>query len=343
MPVELTKTEEVLETLEREIRSGKLEAGERLPSMRALAERFDVSTTILVRAVKELEKKGLVNTRERSRITVAGNAEPSLRRFALFTSVTQGNMDGYFDTLLDAANRNHLLALPMTSRMDHWKKDLRRLLDSDPFRVAADLEAYYYPLDTLYDICREANLLFFNRFEWDGPLPENGVLADYTAMTCHTLKHFLDRGHRKIVFLGHWDEPRPFKRRELTRAGELYGLEFGSGAFDYCCWRDFENNPERVRRIFGAKEPPTAIFSRSDSILFEMMCKLEAIYPKCRSMERIGCHNSIWSRLPGQEFSTYQLDFAKMWGTAVTKKKKGIEWVIPAFLPRTPSRGLQWR
>lgn len=337
MPSELTKTEEVLETLEREITSGKLEAGERLPSMRVLAERFEVSTTILVRAVKALEKKGLVNTRERSRITVAANAEPALRRFALFTTVTQGNMDSYFDTLLDTANRNNLLAMPMTPRQAHWKKDFRRLLDSEPFRVALDLEGQNFDLEQVYALGKDANLLFFNRFEWEAPLPENGVLTDYTAMTCHTLKHFLDRGHRKIVFLGHWDEPRPFKLRELTRAGELYELEFKSEAFDYCCWRDFENNPERVRRIFGAKEPPTAIFSRSDSILFDMMVRVCAIYPKCSSMERIGCHNSIWSRLPGHEFSTYQLDFAKMWDMAIAKKKKGVEWVVPAFLPRTRS------
>lgn len=337
MSSELTKTEEVLDVLEKEIRSGKLEAGERLPSMRMLAERFDVSTTILVRAVKELERKGLVNTRERSRITVAKNTEPSLRCFALFTSVRQGMMDNYFDTLLDTANRNHLLALPMTSRDVFLEKDFRRLLESTPFRVAVDLEAQYYPLDTLYEICREENLLFFNRFEWDAQLPENGVLTDYTAMTCHTVKHFLDHGHRKIVFLGHRDEPLPFKRRELSRAGDLYGLEFGSEIFDYCCWRDFETNPKRIQRIFGTKEPPTAIFSRSDSILFEMMNKLEAFFPKCRNMERIGCHNSIWSRLPGREFSSYQLDFAKMWDLAVIKKKKGVEWVIPTFLSRTHS------
>ena len=232
------------------------------------------------------------------------------------------------------ANRNHLLALPMTSRMDHWKKDLRRLLDSDPFRVAADLEAQYYPLNILHDICREANLLFFNRFEWDDPLPENGVLADYTAMTCHTLKHFLDRGHRKIVFLGHRGAPRPFKRRELARAGELYGLEFGSEAFDYCCRRDFENNPKRIQRIFGAKEPPTAIFSRSDGLLFNFMQKIRAFYPRLGDVELVGCYNTKNSQIPQYEFSSYDMQWHRAWDVAIRKKNCGTEWCIPKMIVR---------
>lgn len=55
-----SKTHNVLRTLERKIRSGQFEPGEKLPSMRELAKSFNVSTMVMQQAAVQLEEKGLL-------------------------------------------------------------------------------------------------------------------------------------------------------------------------------------------------------------------------------------------------------------------------------------------
>ena len=58
------------------IRSGRLAAGAKLPSTRALARMLGVSRGIVVAAYEELLGQGLIETRERSGVTVRGAAPP---------------------------------------------------------------------------------------------------------------------------------------------------------------------------------------------------------------------------------------------------------------------------
>ena len=59
------------------IRSGKLARGSKLPSTRALARMLNVSRGVVVATYEELLARGLIETRERSGVTVRG-AEPPL-------------------------------------------------------------------------------------------------------------------------------------------------------------------------------------------------------------------------------------------------------------------------
>ena len=64
------------------IRSGELEVGARLPAERALAERFDVSRTLVREAIIVLEIQGLVEVRGGSGIYVSAPAAPANRSTA---------------------------------------------------------------------------------------------------------------------------------------------------------------------------------------------------------------------------------------------------------------------
>lgn len=82
-----TGSSAVAETLEQEILSGKLKAGQQLPTEAELGARFKTSRTVIREAVKRLNANGLVRTRRGSGSYVAevgaDHAGDSLRRFAM--------------------------------------------------------------------------------------------------------------------------------------------------------------------------------------------------------------------------------------------------------------------
>ncbi|MFD4575610.1 GntR family transcriptional regulator [Streptomyces sp. NPDC058417] len=62
MPRQVLKHQGVARVLAREIRSGALEPGSRLPGEHALTRRFEVSRTTVRQALDELSKQGLIST-----------------------------------------------------------------------------------------------------------------------------------------------------------------------------------------------------------------------------------------------------------------------------------------
>lgn len=326
-----TKTNQVVKTLETEIRSGRFSAGDRLPSMRTLGERFKVSTMVMHQAAVILEEKGLLTRSSRCGLFISEAPECKRLVIGILTTVIPQFMDHYYEGLFAAVNAAGGVAIPVLAGQE---TDMRNLLAQNPSRVFVDLESRKdTELSSLNQLLKGVPVTFFNRFEWDAPLPENAFLLDYTGMTVHTLRYLRSRGHERILFLGHEDQPRPFKRKQLIAAGEITGIEFGSPEFQYCCRFDFENNPERLVRIFR-KNPPTALFSRSDYLVFEFMPKIEAFYPESARMERIGCFNTMWSRIPKQEFSTYDPHWPKVWKSAIMEKNSGLECFLPELIER---------
>lgn len=335
-----SKTEQLIKFLETEIMIGRLCPGERLPSMRKLAEQFGVSTMVVHQAASALEESGLLIRSPRRGVIVAENDANTRIVAGIITSIRRsGGMEGYFEELLKVMSHAGGVAIPISIRHDSpWEKDIKNLINQKPSGVFVDLEAEFYPLPKLLDNLKDIPVCFINRWEWDADLPANGVLTDYTGITVQTLRYLLNKGHRRIIFLGHRSKPRTFKLRQLTSAAKSVGLKFNSYEFEYACFEDFVHDPERVKRIFGCDTPPTAIFSREDSILFDFMSKVNRLYPNCQDMEMIGCFDSIWSRLPGQEFSSWHINFSELWSLAAArlkqKTKSGIEWIMPDFIER---------
>ncbi|HEY3396342.1 MAG TPA: GntR family transcriptional regulator [Armatimonadota bacterium] len=55
---------QIMHILEQEIRLGRLSAGDRLPTQQELADHFDVSLAPVKQALRELEERGIVSTRQ---------------------------------------------------------------------------------------------------------------------------------------------------------------------------------------------------------------------------------------------------------------------------------------
>ena len=57
------KYQQVLESIEEDILSGRYSPGQKLPSKTALLEQFETSRITVVRALRELQHKGLIRRR----------------------------------------------------------------------------------------------------------------------------------------------------------------------------------------------------------------------------------------------------------------------------------------
>lgn len=68
---------QIKEQLERRIASGALGPGQALPSVRAMAEQLAINPNTVVRAYRELEAEGLVETRHGEGTFVAAGVQPA--------------------------------------------------------------------------------------------------------------------------------------------------------------------------------------------------------------------------------------------------------------------------
>ena len=60
----LKLADQVASTLETEIRAGRIQASEKLPTEAALAQQFEVSRTVVREAISRLKSLGLVDSRQ---------------------------------------------------------------------------------------------------------------------------------------------------------------------------------------------------------------------------------------------------------------------------------------
>ncbi|MFA6931322.1 MAG: GntR family transcriptional regulator [Lentisphaeria bacterium] len=323
-----TKISKITEHLEKMIISGHFAIGERLLPMRKLAAKYQVSTMVIQLACRSLEERGLVVRSPRSGIFISERKDNPRLLFGLLTDIRPCNMARYYEDLFSCVNAARSIVIPVLMGDE---TNIRHMLSQKPVHVLVDLEGLKNDLSEVYHLADHANLIFFNRFEWEAPLPEQAVLIDRIAQTEITLRYFLSKGHSRIVFLGHHDEPRLFKRQELTTAAARCGLEFESTNFMYCAANDFTNNVERLKRIFSHNHP-TAIFSRSDNLLLRFVRCLIARFPNCKEIDKVGCYNTEFSRMPGEEFPSFDVHWKDAWQMVFAKKTKSVDWITPTMV-----------
>ncbi|MEM1248919.1 MAG: GntR family transcriptional regulator [Acidobacteriota bacterium] len=79
-PGSLPLYQQMIDQLRRRISSGRLSAGDRLPSVRTLAEELTVNRNTVSRAYRELERDGFVVSRHGDGVFVADRSSPFLAR-----------------------------------------------------------------------------------------------------------------------------------------------------------------------------------------------------------------------------------------------------------------------
>lgn len=72
--------QQISDQIRRRVSAGRLEAGERLPSVRALADQLAVNANTVARAYRELERERFVVSRQGDGVFVADRSSPFLAR-----------------------------------------------------------------------------------------------------------------------------------------------------------------------------------------------------------------------------------------------------------------------
>lgn len=317
-----TKSQQIADIIENEINTGLIPQGARLYSMRTLTEKFSVSIAVINSAYNILEHKGLIYRHGGKGTYVSNNLAGKQKVFGLVTTWSQSHSEGYFESLFKAAEDCGCVVVPVTVKPDGWRSSVQRMLTQNPTAVLVDLEAQNFSLNEVMNSLGSLPVCFVNRWEWTVGMPEYGVFTDYCGMLTEGLGRLLKNGHKRVAFLGHKTEPLPFLQHDLDVCASKFGLKCPSYKVEYLCFEDFQNRPDRVKRIFGSEDYPTAIFARADSIIFSFVTQLRAHYPHIKELELIGAFNTSWSHMPGMEFDSYVIDFEKMWTMALDKFKQ---------------------
>lgn len=321
-----SKTRFVTETLADAIRSGKFKPGEKLPSLRNLGQQYGVSTMVMHQAACRLEEMGLLLRGPRSGLFIPGNSRRS-ELCGFITSVRMGLMENYYESFMKVCSDSDCIAMTIPEGLS----GIEDMLAKQPVRVYIDIGSKEMSLNEILRCTQGYETIFCNRFEYPCALPESGVLSDWDWITEMTLRHLLNAGHRRILFVSHDPEIREYKRLEMEKAAAKVGLEFDSPEFQWCSWRDFQDNPARLVRIYR-KDPPTAVFARGDHPLFEFTRHAEMFFPDAPRPEKIGAFNSLWSNQPGKEFSSWKWDWTAFWKKVFAHKGDGVEYYQPELL-----------
>ena len=314
-----TKSQQIADIIENEINAGILPRGSRLYSMRNLTEKFSVSIAVINSAYNILEEKKLIYRHGGKGTYVSKDAGKTQKVFGLITTWSQYHSEGYFESLFKVAEDNDCVVIPITVKPSSWQTGVKRLLTQNPTAVLVDLDAEHFSLKPVIESMENLPICFVNRWEWTEANQQYGVFTDYCGMITDALGRLRDKGHKRITFLGHKSEPLPFLKKELDICAKHFGLTCPSYEFEYLCFEDFRNNPDRIKRVYENADYPTAILARADSIIPNFVSQLRIKYPHIKELELVGGFNTSWSHMPGMEFDSYVIDFEKMWRLALNK------------------------
>ena len=321
--------------LAKEINHGYLKPGEKLNSLREIAEHYQVSLATVRNSFKLLSQASLIISQHGSGTFV--NPALKLREtklIGLITTFGRENIENYYDPLFAVAGEKQII--PMVSVIkgeSNWKQAIKDIVARQPDALLIDVEARYFLLDELEQLCDGVPMCFCNRWEWYGFNPKRAILTDYVSAYIDALKYLKQARHQRIIIAGYHRKSQPFLEKYLKDAAKAVAMKFPSIELEYVSsafsFAEIEQILSKDTDIL-----PTAVFALSDSLLWSFMNKLHDLYPDMpETIEKIGFFDQHWSNIPGREFSSYRIDFGKIWKKALEKisdpQWTGTEYVTP--------------
>jgi DNA-binding FadR family transcriptional regulator len=145
--------DQIVADLRRQILSGDLADGDRLPSERELAAHYDVSAPTIREAIRVLTVMGLLNTRNGSRTTVVANGDTLLRMsiasVVQFEKMRPGDVLGLL-SVLNAYATELALAAATDAEIEQLRAAAENTADfSDVRDAAAALHEFFVQLTTI--------------------------------------------------------------------------------------------------------------------------------------------------------------------------------------------------
>lgn len=342
------KTMQIADFLGDKITSGKLKPGRRLQSIRGLAKQFKVSNKVVECALIDLANRGLVEKYVGRGTFVRENIpkqkKTKVKKIALISYFKSEKFESYFDTLseeLDSAGHAFLYSYYNNSVNPFAEQSLKNLLSLEPDAFILDFPGVgeYNKLKPKFKekpVCLVHQQQTINTFDCPA------FFIDKINMYAKAMEFLFDKGHRRIITLGHSGKPGkvPMLTSEykyLHEAAKMFDMEFDSFNLPYACYKDVSDNPEKLERLFLSENPPTAVIGMSDHIVFCFLEELKEKFPKFQ-LEAVGAYNTTWSKIPGKHFHTFDMNFSLMWAQAIqhlaspVAKEKVVNWIQPKLI-----------
>lgn len=292
----------VAKSLRRKIVNGIFPDETILPSERVLAERFNVSRTVVREATAHLVAEGLLVQADRCRRVVArppaaqrGNG-PLRFGVWLWPQADDYVASSIFRGIQQAAREGDLSLIVGTASHHSWDDDIasearfiQSLIDA---KSAEGVILWYLGGERNLPVLREARdagieLVFVDRH------PPQGFEADFVGTenvrsTRKAVTHLIELGHRTIAYVGNLDTASTVSERHLgyQRALRDAGLEVRNELTFSFSPRVGDTYPQTARRIafdlLALNPRPTALFGVNDTVahlLLEAFRELDVAVP----------------------------------------------------------------
>ncbi len=324
LSIESSKTQRVYDFIDGEIRAGVLAPGSRMLGMRDLARKFDVSVAVINSAYNTLEEKGMILRKDRSGIIVNPRlALAKTKLLALITSYGSDDIEGYYEPLLSVSGEKRVVNIVGALNFKlNWKQTIRDIISRKPDGLLIDVEARRFPLEELKPLISGIPICYCNRWEWRPEKAKRAVLTDFAWAYAEALRILCKRGHERIGIMTYHRQPQPYLLEFLSQAGRMAGF-----AEDDRRLLNFSRDALLTDTVKVNKQlkkfRPTAVFAISDYLLDI----LDKNCPDSSKFEKIGFFDQKYSQPANGNFSSFRIDFTKIWEAAIASFAENAERV----------------
>jgi DNA-binding LacI/PurR family transcriptional regulator len=277
------KYELIADSVRKSILSGVFKRGDRLPPDALLSRRYNVNTRTLAAGLRILVDEGLLSRAPKRGTVVVHDVFAAPETSNVVGAVMLSEGDVYADInrsmTKELTRRGLFPALVNQTVVDDTasvKSFLKAMVGErvKPFGFIID-GSYQFPYDFLIDdILNFHNVVFITKYHHSKKIDSaKYALVDYVEAGRLAARHFLSKGHKKLVCLAMYEkdfitpcfsmQARLFEGfAEVCREADV---DLSPSHF----WRLLHGSPldEVVAELFAEPEPPSAIFAYSDSFV----------------------------------------------------------------------------
>lgn len=200
---------------------------------------------------------------------------------------------------------------------------MKDFISRNPKALIIDGTSYFRR--TYLHLDKEVKTIFVNHFDAPGDLPGSGILIDYGEGIYKATVHFLELGHRNIVFGGfqprenlvvgtsHRSNNSYYKalrgyRRAMTEAGLTEKEEI------FWCTRHDQADPDtELHQLMTKKEQPSAFVCFSDSYAADLMRKVQKMgFQVPNQVTFTGFLNTPWTEHTSVPLSSMKINTEKV-------------------------------
>ncbi len=353
----IPKAVKISNSLRQAIRRGTWQAGDKLPTMRALAKQFEVTVVTVGRALEALEQQNLVQRVQGSGTFVADPGTSDQTTTVGATMPTRGHTFGHlFGALVDELAERGLDVLPADTTVTEIgpiaERRVSRILRPDLRGLVVDGMADF-PFSLLTR--RAAGLpqiTFLHRFETKRTFARaNRILSNYQLGGVLATQHLLERGAAKLALLSISENAA---KRRLPDGGTGLVQQFQAGVRD--ALSEAGRSSRALKTIYDNADHTDEDLRRAleggvDGIICLGDNRAARVYRVAEELGRevgkdllvIGYYNTPWCAALAPALTSISIQEERLAARAAQAVKENWEaervWIAPVVVERESTKG----